>query len=83
MGGVSDQWTVHASIRAAKKYAGAGREDVEADRPTSFTQVIWTIRRRTDIKAGMRINDGSYIYNILAIQQDNPMWTKIITDQQE
>ena len=47
-----------------------GAQTIRADADLSIVQASIRIRRRTDVMAGMRVEDGSAIYEIRAVLPD-------------
>jgi SPP1 family predicted phage head-tail adaptor len=68
-GQITGGWSTLASVWADVRQQ-RGLEAIRADAMSSATKASIRIRRRTDVNAGMRVLQGTTLYNILAVSQD-------------
>jgi SPP1 family predicted phage head-tail adaptor len=64
-----DTWTNHAVVWADVRLK-SGLQALKADADVSVVQASIRIRYRADIHAGMRVSQGSTVYEILAVLPD-------------
>ena len=70
-GGYSASWNVIATVWAAiEPISGADVFGPDASEARVKYRVV--LRRRTDVAAGMRVNDGGRLFAIHAVQDDGP-----------
>lgn len=64
-----ETWTEVASVWASIRHP-RGAEFIRAEKDVSIVQASIRIRRRTDVRADMRVHHGSTIYEIRAVLPD-------------
>jgi SPP1 family predicted phage head-tail adaptor len=70
-GGYSAHWDTIATVWAAIEPIG-GTDVFGPDAGEARVRTRITIRRRTDVLAGMRVNDGGRLFAIKAVLDDGP-----------
>ncbi len=70
-GGYTAGWTAVATIWAAIEPVSGG-DVFGPDASEARVKYRVTIRRRTDVIAGMRVNDGGRLFGITAVLDDGP-----------
>jgi SPP1 family predicted phage head-tail adaptor len=71
-GGFSGSWNTVATVWAAIEPL-SGEDVFGPDASEARVKYRITIRRRVDVFAGMRVNDGARLYGIKAVLDDGPL----------
>jgi SPP1 family predicted phage head-tail adaptor len=70
-GGYSAGWNTVATVWAAIEPV-SGADVFGPDAPEAQVKFRITVRRRTDVSAGMRVNDGGRLFAITALLDNGP-----------
>lgn len=68
------QTLVHIAGSHAQKTEAGGRENLYAGRIVHENEVVYTIRHRTGISAGMVVRDGGRLLKIIGVQEEGRRW---------
>lgn len=82
VGGFTASWNTLATVWAALEPISGG-DVFGPDASEARVRTRITVRRRTDVFAGMRVNDGERLYGINAVLDDGPrsQFLKLVTEQ--
>jgi SPP1 family predicted phage head-tail adaptor len=70
-GGFSDDWEAFATVWVAVEVLG-GSDDASADRLESRVRHRLTLRRRSDVAAGQRVQTGARLFRIHTVIDSGP-----------